>query len=321
MNLNFNPIDLLTTEAPRLYQLTNEYLSFISRYKNLFHYSLPVRIITPNENSSIYDKETDLTYNKYYSNLTGYKYDVYEYVPLFYTSATLFNLLIDNERGAELNTNLSVSILGFDDLTIGSFILFYDDNTFSNAVYEITNIRTPLLTNVSVPIFDVDLSLSDIDKNTLINNLLQSGALNQIYYFDYTQEKFITQEEYRQKVSNVQSIYTDYIPYFKNYFDLSKELYFCINSQTGEKGYEKYLNLYFLDYVGGFINKGNLRLDFYIPTGVFINPNDFTPDEDNYSELKYDSEFWDEKLSSLKEYSEQHARLYELHQIIKTLKT
>jgi len=313
MNLNFNPIDLLTKEPAYTYSLTREFLNFVKEYKGLYHYATPARIITPALDTSVYDKDTDLTYDKNRSTLTGYKYNVYEYVPIFYTSNMNFNLILD-EGGLNPQTNLSVSIIGFDDLTVGSFIMFYDEETFSNIVYEITTISTPLLSNTVIPMFNIELVKSTITKDNLINDLLVNN-LNQIYYFDYSLGKFVEKDKYLEKVNVVQLIYDNYIPYFKQYFDYNEEAYYCIKSENSTKEYEKYLNLYFLDYIGGAINKKGMRLDFAIPAAPLMFPGKFTPDEgcDKYHTNKHSYDYWLNKLNELKDYSEQHARALELH--------
>ena len=319
MNSNFNPIDLLKNEQDYLYQLTSEYLEQANRYKNLFRYSIPVRILTPDENKSVYDTAADLTYDKKDYYLTGYVYTLYEYVPVYYTNPLMFNPVIDNEQGLKIDTNLTVSLVGFDDITIGSYVMFYSDY-LSNIIFEVSNIRTPLLSNVKLPVFELDLIKSTLTKDQLMA-YIENGQtiIGEIYYYDYTSEKFIPKSEYEEKLNSLEQINSVYIPFFKEYFDYLNEAYYYID-ENGNKIYEKYLNLYFLDFIGDYVNKNWMRLDFPIPAAPLINPQSYTPTEVNYQTQKYNPSFWktkiEDELLPQSNNNEVYIKLNELHNIL-----
>ena len=312
MNLNFNPLDSLKNEGDWLYNITTEYLRTANRYKNLFKYSLPIRILTPDEDVSIYDKITDLTYDKKTLGFTGYRYNLYEYVPAYFVNPLIFNPLID-DTGLKIDVDVSISLIGFNDITIGSYIMFYADY-LSSMIFEVTNIRTPLLSNIHIPIYELELVKSTLNPE-LLSEYIQTGQIiiKEIFYYDITCDKFITKDEYERKIATVNDILQSDISYFKTNFDYTYGAYFYVSSGELEKIYEKYLNLYFLDYIGRVVNRRAIRFDFPIPTAPILYPEKFTPDETDYLHIKSDYEFWKQKLYSLSSLSEIHNRTYNLH--------
>ena len=261
MNLNINPLNALIDLNKIPYQIFEEYLSNLDKYKHISIFTLPVRIAVPNEEISVYDEYVDLTYNEENKFLTGVQYTLYEYVPGYYTSPTVFSLIDTPDKGTLFDTNLSFSIIGFSDITIGSFLQFYTDY-LSNYIFEVINIRTPILTNIKVPILDLDLKVANIRSLDELN-------ISNIYYFDWTEDKFIPKELYDQKIQAIEYITTTLIPDIKqNCFDYNSENYIPQDNI--------YLQYFYFYYIGQKINKNHRRFDLPIPIDPIENPEKYS---------------------------------------------
>ena len=264
MNFNKSILDSFKTLSEIPFNILDNYLSYISKYKNLFLYSLPARIYVPDESNSIYDDTIDLTYNIEDKFFTGVRYKLYEYVPVYYSSPTMFNLMETQDKGVVFDTTLSISLIGFDDITIGALVQFYT-NYLSQLVFEVINIRTPLLTNIKEPIIELDLKVSNI------TNPENSLNISDIYYFDYSEGKFVDKNTFELKKAALEYIEKEIIPYTKaNCFDYNFEIYIPPDNL--------YMQLFYFDYIGRRINVSTRRLDLPIPIDPIINP-------DKYSQL------------------------------------
>ena len=267
MNLNFDPLTLLTKEPLYTYNLLSEYLGTIDKYKHISTTATPVRIIVPDELNSIYNKQTDNTYDREIPSATGYKYKVYEYVPAYYSSPISFTVMNQMDTGTNLKSSpISLSVIGFGDVTIGSFVSFYSEY-FERALFEVTNFRTPLLSNLIVPVFDLDLLLTDLN----LEEFISKHKISQVYFFDYTLDKFLTAEQFQQKVGALNTIQNEIIPYLKspNCFDYQKEIY---KFPTNDKSKNVQLNVILLELIDK-MNKFYFRLDFPVPFNSEILSN------------------------------------------------
>jgi hypothetical protein len=248
MNSNFNILDRIQTAPAITYKIFERYLLNIDKYKNISFTALPVRIITPDRENSIFDNITDATYKKNISDKTGLKYKVYEFVPAFYTSPITYALMNDPSAGLKFDATVNISLIGFDDITIGSYVQFYGDY-LSKIVFEVSNIRTPLTTNIIVPIFELDLirAPSDIDLD-----------ISQVYFYDYSEEKFLPKEKFEEKIEKLNYLVNTLIPDInKNCFDSDKEVFNDLEE----------FNLYLCTTIADRFNKNYRRIDINIPFG------------------------------------------------------
>ena len=272
MNLNFNILDAINTVPTHTYKIFEEYLLQIDKYKNISFTALPVRFIVPDENNSIYDELTDTTYKKNRMNKTGLKYKVYEYVPVFYSSPIMYSLMVDPEFGAKFDAGLNISVIGFKDITVGSYVQFYGDY-LSKIVFEVSNIRTPLTTNLAVPIYELDLirAPSDLDID-----------VSEIYFYDYSEEKFIPINEFKNKIQKLEYLVNEIIPKLNSQcFDNRKEIFL---QDTNNKDFNKYVCTTIADK----FNRNYRRLPINIPFGYcFENEEELNLlSEENYPRAK-----------------------------------
>jgi hypothetical protein len=215
----------ILNEHNYVYTLAEEYYKHIDRYKNQYRESVPIRYLSINTELSVFDKNLDSVYQISDKLLNGLIFDVYELVPTKYTSP-ISPQLLEDETLTGLNYNLppvSITLIGTltpDKIHLNDLVQFYGD-LFNKAVFQVFNIRTPLFTNVSVPIFELDLTNTSIPSDSLYEKV----RVNKIYIYDLSQEKFVEYEQYKNKYKLVDIIENKIVPLINNYFDYSAELY------------------------------------------------------------------------------------------------
>ena len=215
----------ILNEHNYVYTLAEEYYKHIDRYKNQYRESVPIRYLSINTELSVFDKNLDSMYQISDKLLNGLIFDVYELVPTKYTSP-ISPQLLEDETLTGLNYNLppvSITLIGTltpDKIHLNDLVQFYGD-LFNKAVFQVFNIRTPLFTNVSVPIFELDLTNTSIPSDSLYEKV----RVNKIYIYDLSQEKFVEYEQYKNKYKLVDIIENKIVPLINNYFDYSAELF------------------------------------------------------------------------------------------------
>jgi len=221
-------INNLLTQGSYLYTLIDEYHKHIKRYKNHLAQSVPVRYISLNTELSTFDKQyLDSVYQVSDSRLNGLVYDVYELVPTIFTSP--FNIeLLENEllTGIDFNTSpVNITLFGILDpskIHLNDFVQFYSDY-FNNIVFQVYNIRTPVYTNITVPIFELDLTPSTIEPDKLFEKV----RINKMYVYDLSLEKFIPYEYFNKKMKIIDFIEKYLSSYLNTYFYNTRAELYC----------------------------------------------------------------------------------------------
>ena len=308
-------INNLLTQGNYLYSLIDEYHKHIKRYKNHLAQSIPIRYISLNTELSTFDRQyLDSVYQVSDSRLNGLVYDVYELVPTIFTSP--FNIeLLENELLTGIDFNVSpvnITLFGILDpskIHLNDFVQFYSDY-FNNIVFQVYNIRTPVYTNITVPIFELDLTPSSIESDKLFEKI----RVNKMYVYDLSLEKFIPYEYFDRKMKIIDFIEKYLSTYLNTYFYNSRaELYCYTDNNNNNKCLYPYIPNYLIYEAITNVNynffrifnikiptKVNSVLTRYISTNDDINNNDivFVFDENPLS-LKFSRVKIIENVSSI----------------------
>jgi len=257
----------LLNEPNYIYSMLDEYYKTIDKYKHQFTTSVPIRYFSINLEKSIIDEKLDAIYEITEKHLNGLVFDVYELAPTFYSSPITLEISMNEElTGLDIQKQpISITFVGVfntNQIHLNDLAQFYTEY-WNKQIFQVYNIRTPLITNFRVPVFELDLTTTPIPYDKALDKI----RVNNIYVYDYTTRKFITYEQFKNKDKILKSMENDILPNFNNqYFDTTLELYYY--SENSENYFTKEINEIYYQLID-YLNKDFLHIsNLFSPAGL-----------------------------------------------------
>ncbi len=195
----------------------SEYLNLIKFYINVKRPGVFVRYYNIDVSSSTYDEKLETTYDLY--TRSNIRFNLYDFTPSYYL-APIVNASANTSdlRGQMLDATSSIVIYTLTP-RIHDLVMFYDP-VRSGEIFRVTNFRTPvnaLHTNANLTWFEMDLEYAPISD-------IRQLRIQEHFVYDLAQEKYITYNEYQQKIKNINEV-KDILNQIKEYYDTYYDLY------------------------------------------------------------------------------------------------
>jgi hypothetical protein len=209
-------------ETVLIEQYHSEFFKLINLYQNLNRNSIFCRYLNINKFESSYNKDADVTFDRFHS---GIRYDVYDYTPLYYTSQSVNDLSDQQDLvGQMIQGNLTVTVYTIKNVYIDDLIVFSYNPQNESEIFRVSNFRLVVnskYSNPSVNWYELTLEYAPIINYKSLN------VLNN-YVYNLPLQKYLFLEDFKISISETKALELLFNQ-LKNYFDPYTELFFYIS--------------------------------------------------------------------------------------------